>query len=137
MKQLQSAREHYARQQRIVAAGLTAARRAWRSGDTTKLVAIVTLFQMLAARDAVASVQDMLEEQGTAPPAAGTVAVSALAGIASDGRPLESLLDLAQSTQQLSTILETQLQDAARVAAGVGITARPRIGYVRMLEGES
>lgn len=137
MKQLQSAREHYARQQRISAAGVASAQVAWRAGNPRKLNAIVTLFQMLAARDAAESVPLMLAEQGETPSVAGQVAVSRLAGVASDGRPLGTLLDLAQTAEQLALFVLTQLQDAARVSGGVAITARQNVGYVRMLEGDS
>lgn len=133
---LQSALEHYARQQRITAAGLTAARRA--RGDLRRLTAVVTLFQRLAATDAVNAVDPMLAEQGIEAPPVSQVATAALAGVASDGRPLESLFGQAADEFALDLMIVTQLQDAARVAAGVSIAARPRVGgYVRMLNPPS
>lgn len=133
-----SAVEHYRRQQRIGATGLAAARQAFQQGNFTKLLAVVTLFQYLAAQDAAESVEPMLEEQGINPAPVAPVAVGALAGIASDGRALAGLLAQITDLVQLAMIVATQLQDAARTSAGVAITARPQItGYVRMLNPPS
>ena len=84
--------------------------------------------------------------------AAGVVRPSAFAGIASDGRPLASLLSspavraltliargvavnaaLDVASRQLGMIVGTQVQDAGRAADGVGIAVRERVGYVREL----
>lgn len=112
---------------------------------------------LMAAQQAAASgadeyVDSVLGESETA----GTVAAAAFVGVASDGRPLDSLLRqpeiatrvaLSQGATQtrafatgeatLRMILRTQVADAGRVADGVAIAARPNTGYVRMLVGES
>lgn len=73
-------------------------------------------------------------------------------GAASDGRPLDSLLYSAvvhgrglygsgRTDQQvmeasqtwLTMLVRTQVADAGRSAVSVGITARPRLGYLRMV----
>lgn len=129
---LASAFEHYRRQQGITALGVAAARRA---GDARRLLAVVALFQEKAAEDAIAAVGVMLAEQNIDAPLEARVNPQAFAGVASDGRPLSGLLEAATS---LPLVVATQLQDAARVAAGVAITARPTVtGYVRMLNPPS
>jgi hypothetical protein len=135
---LQSALEHYRRQQRITTAGLAAARRA--RGTHRQLLAVVTLYQRTAALDAAQSIDKMLTEQGIDAPLDGQINTDRLGGVASDGRPLDSLLRIAQqeSDTRFALLVATQFQDAARVAAGVSITARPKvIGYVRMLNPPS
>jgi hypothetical protein len=135
---LTSAREHYERQQRISAAGLIAARRAWVRGDTGRVVSAVVAAQLVAARDAVESVPLMLAEQGLSTDAAGEVDPRAFAGVASDGRPLASLLAIPETLPAFELIVATQLQDAARGAAGVATVAHPvATGYVRMLNPPS
>jgi hypothetical protein len=135
---LTSATEHYKRQQRITAAGLVSARRAWARGDMARVVSIVTATQLVAAREAAASVPLMLAEQDISTDAAGEVNARAFAGVASDGRPLDSLLAIPESVGALELIVATQVQDAARGAAGVAVTSRPAAtGYVRMLNPPS
>lgn len=133
---LQSAREHYRRQQRILAAGVSAAGRA---RGTKALLTVVTLYQRAAATDAASAVSDMLDEQNITAPLEGRVNTDRLAGVASDGRPLHSLLEIAQDPlHNFDLIVATQLQDAARIAAGVAITGRPQVlGYTRMLNPPS
>lgn len=135
---LESATEHYARQQRITAAGLVASRRAWKRRDLAQLVAVVTAAQLVAARDAADSVPLMLAEQDISTDAAGEVNPRALAGVASDGRSLDTLLAIPETLGALEMLVATQIQDAARGAAGVSVAARPAAtGYVRMLNPPS
>lgn len=133
---LRSALEHYRRQQRFTAAGLVKVRQAARSaGDVAQIVAA---FQVLAARDAAESVGGMLDEQGIESDPQGTVSPDAVAGTASDGRPLESLFAQAGSTRSLELMVVTQIQDAARGAAGLAMTNDyGATGYVRMLNPPS
>ena len=138
---LASALDHYARQQRITAKALIAARRA-RWGTLARLTAIVTTFQIVAAKDAAQSSPLMLAEQGIDTDMAGAVVPSALAGVASDGRLLESLLDLTRlpdaTEVMFDRIITTQIQDAARGAGSVAVAATPAVtGYVRMLNPPS
>lgn len=135
---LTSATEHYARQQRITAAGLAAARRAWKRGDMAALISAVMAAQLVAAQEAAASVPLMLAEQDLSADAAGTVNARAFAGIASDGRQLDTLLAIPGTLGALDLIASTQIQDAARGAAGAAVVARPTVtGYVRMLNPPS
>lgn len=130
---LHSALEHYRRQQLITAAGLLEAQTAAKRGPLA-VARVLTAYQIVAAQDALTSIPAMLAEQGIPDSPVGTVAVSNLAGRASDGRPLVSLLEQASSDTQRALMVATQLQDAARVAAGMGIAARPNVGgYARML----
>lgn len=132
---LRSAVRHYRTQQRITAAGLVAARNA---GGAGKAAVVVAAYQFAAARDAAASVPLMLAEQNIAADPVGSVAVTAFAGVASDGRPLESLLARARNGAAFDLMVTTQIQDAARGAAGVAVAARPTVqGYVRMLNPPS
>jgi hypothetical protein len=78
------------------------------------------------------------------------------AGIASDGRPLTTLLTQPAGTTlrairdgapprtaavlgatQLDMIVRSEVADAGRVATGVEVTATPTLGYVRMLSPPS
>jgi hypothetical protein len=89
--------------------------------------------------------------------AEGSVRPLAFAGIASDGRPLESLLfqpaitaldqikkgatpvrALSSGAFTLDLITRTQVADAGRTSVGTAIVARPEVtGWVRMLVGSS
>lgn len=109
--------------------------------------------QNQAAEGATAYVDAVLRAQGFDSEPEADVVAAALAGVASDGRPLPSLLyqavigtktNLGQgvSTQealeggmrQLQLIVETQVIDAGRVADGVAGNANRRgRGYVRVL----
>lgn len=134
---LTSALEHYRRQQRITAAGLIEARKAFKRGPRAA-AETVTLYQLAAARDAVDSVPRMLREQGIRDDPAGTVDITTLAGQASDARPLDTLFMQAETASQFDMMVATQLQDVARVAASIAIAARPTVtGYVRMLNPPS
>lgn len=136
---LDSAVEHYARQQRLTAAAVLAVQREWKRGPLA-VAQVLTAFQILAARDAADSVPLMLEEQHIDAPAAGAVVATSVAGVASDGRPLDTLTDLAATYGQawLGLVAATQVQDAARSASGLSIAARPRVGgWVRMMNPPS
>lgn len=131
---LQSAVEHYQRQQRITAAALVAARRS----TPAQLVQIIAALQMVAARDALAAIPLMLEEQNIDADAAAEVVPESVVGTASDGRPLDTLFQQASNRGALDLMVVTQIQDAARAAAGLGVTVRPQVqGYARMLNPPS
>lgn len=134
---LTSALDHYRRQQRITAAGLVAARKAQSRGPV-EVAKVVAAFQLLAARDAAASVEPILEEQGIDPTPVASLVATALIGVASDGRPLDTLFEQAQNAYAFGLMVATQLQDVARAAVGIGIVTRPQVpGYVRMLNPPS
>lgn len=131
---LQSAAEHFRRQQQITAAGLKAAGRA--RGNLRRLTSVVTLFQQTIATESLTGVADMLAEQNLNAPLEATVNPGGISGVASDGRPLGSLLDVASQSDDVAfaLIVTTQLKDAARISAGISIAARPNVqGYVRMV----
>jgi hypothetical protein len=163
------ARRHYVQRQLLARRALLAVRQqwarmdparirlSWQSGIGSAVFTIVSGAQYEAAAVADTSTSQMLAAQGVDATAVATVAPSAFAGIASDGRDLASLLDLAvwQSLGALRTVtrpedalkvggqfleLATGLQvvDAGRVADGVAIAARPAVtGWVRMLNPPS
>ena len=134
---LQTAREHYRNQQQIQARGIAAARRA-RRRSLIDAAATVAAFQVLAAQEAAQAVELMLEEQQIDAPAVAAVATTALAGTASDGRGLASLLDQAKTDYQFGLMVATQLKDIGRMGAGTAMAARPAVGgYTRMLNPPS
>lgn len=158
-----SATQHRAAQQRLTAQTILAARSTWsrltlgdldRSWQTIgpRLLVLVAAAQRAAATAGVAYIDEALDEQGITVRAVADVDAAALVGVASDGRPLDSLLyqpiidtkvriangaaaEVAASgaVSMLERIVATQVADAGRIATGIGITARPRVGYVRML----
>lgn len=130
---LDSAVAHYRQQQRYAAVGVAAARRAWGLRNPALVAGTLAYLQSLAARDGAASVAEMLDEQGIDAEPIGEVNTEQLAGVASDGRPLGTLTGQARSLPALETIVLTQISDASRVAAGVGVAARPKVGWTRMV----
>lgn len=160
---LRTAVESRAAQARLTAAVLAQMRRSWRRLDYANLdgswsriaadmLLVLTAGQRASAAQGASSVSRMLEEQNAADDPAGQVNPNALAGVASDGRPLETLLyqpviatkvaignganqatATASGSYVLDRIVHTQMWDAHRVATGIGITARRNVGYVRML----
>lgn len=162
---LQQVVERHSRRQKLLAQR-TANRLAalWRQVDSARFVdswqaqlpaalASLATSQATAAASAGIYVDDALEEQGLFANASGRVSSSAFAGVASDGRELESLLyqpviqslvalkngdtiarARATGLLHLDMIARTQVADAGRAAESVAIAARPKVGgYVRML----
>jgi hypothetical protein len=159
---------HHAEQQALARAAAIAAARSWSAVDPDNIarswatlldrtLADVTVAQYQAAAGADGYLAASLDSLDATAPAVGRVVPGRLAGIASDGRPLSGLLfqPAVQSLHavgagattadalrigriSLDMIVRSQVADAGRVAVGVGITARPRVGgYVRMLSGKS
>lgn len=111
--------------------------------------------QLGAARNGAASVPAILAELGQSVDPMGDVNPPAFAGVASDGRPLDSLLyhgvieakqaartmpageALAVGGAWLDMAIHTQVADAGRGAAGVAIAARPKVGWIRQASGAS
>lgn len=162
---LQAAREQYRAQKALTARATRHATSVWAQLDPVDLrsswrpllprvTSTVTAAQILAASRADAYVTASLAEQGIDPAAMGEVKPVAFAGIASDGRALDTLLDepliatltalsrgyaldaaLAGGLASLVRIVGTQVADAGRGAQSVSAVARPAVGgYVRMLE---
>ncbi len=119
-----------------------------------RIVTLMTAAQIGAARDGSAYVAQALAEQRITAAPEGAVNVSSLTGAYSvDGQVIgdldaalygavvhartgtaESLGDrLALGRSWLDMMTVTQVADAARAATGIGIAARPRIRYVRMV----
>lgn len=123
------------------------------TAQLARAVALLSGTQQLAATGADDYVSRALDAQGASTDALGSVQASALAGVASDGRDLTSLLyqpaitaltaigggaaasrALTLGQVHLDMIVRTQVADAGRVATGVATTARPHAtGYIRMV----
>lgn len=159
-----AAASYYRDQQRISGSTVLLARRLWSRlgyGDFDQawirlgplLLAALMTGQRAAVARAVDYVPVVLDELNINPDPVAEVAPAALVGIASDGRPLESLLyqtvirtrtalgeglplvaalDSGQSL--LDDIVSQQVVDAGRAAESVATVVRPEVtGYIRML----
>lgn len=171
----QAAREQALAQQRLVVATLGLTRREWARMGTEfdaswakvgpRIALLTASAQLGAARNGAASVPAILAELGQSVSPLAEVDPRAFAGVASDGRPLESLLQeaviatkvakqtvisegqgitvtyskvsdqaaLAIGGKWLDMAIHTAVADASRGAAGAAIAARPRIGWIRMV----
>lgn len=160
----QVAGDHYASQAALAATVSEAALQAWGDVDddnaerswlrqiVRRVRSIVTGGQLLSAQRSVAYVQRALGVRPDPPRPVAEVVTRQLVDVASDGRPLVSLLMQPAVTTtrarregrsrreshilgyaQLDMIVRTQVADAGRVAAGVQITATPTAGYVRVV----
>lgn len=120
------------------------------------VTAAVTAAQRTAAASALVSGALALGQQDQWAEPDGLVDPDAFAGVTGDGRSLDTLLKVPATTtrtliadgmepaealaaggRQLSMMVLTEIADAGRGAAGVQIAARPRTGYVRMLNPPS
>lgn len=166
-------------QQRLIASTLLQVRREWaqmgsefdKSWATIgpRITLLTASAQLGAARAAAAYVPLTLAELGQAVDPLAQIDPRGFAGSASDGRPLDSLLQeaviatkvakqtvtsegqgmtvtyskvsdqaaLAVGGRWLDTAIHTTVADASRSAAGVAITARPGIGWIRMVNSPS
>jgi hypothetical protein len=158
----QAVSEHYRAQQALLVATLALVRREWaRMGPDfdvswaalgRRILLLTTSAQLGAARSGAAYVPATLTELGTPVEPEAEVLPAAFAGMASDGRPLDSLLGgsvikakaargggapvneaLAVGGRALDMYVHTQVADAARGAASVAIVTRPTIGWVRLV----
>ena len=125
----------------------------WLADDVgARLFVALSTAQELAATRADPYTTRVLAEQGITISAEGEVVPLSLAGISSDGRPLEDLLlqpvittvaaqskgmpldqAMTMGANALTRIVGTQVQDASRAAAGISVATRQRVGWVRML----
>lgn len=158
---------HYALVREQEARALAVATRRWRrlgpnwigqawAERIPAITAAVTAAQRTSAASALVSGALALGQQDQWAEPDGIVDPDAFAGITGDGRSLETLLRgpaittrtliadgmepaeaLAAGGRQLSMMVLTEIADAGRGAAGVQIAARPRTGYVRMLNPPS
>jgi hypothetical protein len=160
--------EHYRDRRDLVEAAAGVAEDAWRSVSTDDLIGswressatvlvAVSGAQLAAAQDADGYLSAVLGEQDIDPASDGQVNPRPLAGIASDGRSLSTLLEqpmiatlvaigdgaavpsaLATGYATLDMIVRTQVADAGRTADQIALTARPQApGYVRMVVGRT
>jgi hypothetical protein len=163
----QATADFYRGQQRQAVATMGLTRREWARMGTDfdrswidvrpRLLLLAGSAQLGSARAGAAYVPKVLAETGQVDDAAGLVNASAFAGVASDGRPLDTLLygavtqaksavgagasasDALQSGGTwLDMVVRSLIADAGRMATSAGIAARPRVGgYVRMLNPPS
>lgn len=128
-----------------------AIRASW-AAEIPRLLALLTTAQQVAAASADGYVADIVRAAGTR-----EVVLGAFSHVASDGRPLETLLmrpavltlqaiqfghplerSLAAGQLSAELIGHTQTADAGRVADLVAVTANPAAnGYVRLLVGRT
>lgn len=123
---------HYRRQARLAVLAVRRAAAAWESGSLVQLTSAIALLQYAAARDADGYLDEFDDD------AVGRVQPLAFAGVAGDGRPLDTLWPEAESQRLIQVMAATAVQDAGRAAVAAGIAARPAVtGYVRMLNPPS
>ncbi|MFD7539575.1 hypothetical protein [Streptomyces sp. NPDC059819] len=117
------------------------------------ILAAVTAGQLSAVQGAQAFVGAAMAAQGAVAAPLGLLDPAALVGIAADGRPLASLLQLPATTTaralaageraelaaargltQMAMMTATQIADASRTATSIGMAAHPRcVSYVRVV----
>ncbi|MGW2425056.1 VG15 protein [Streptomyces sp. NPDC001709] len=123
-------------------------------GETGRqILAAVTAGQLTAAQGAQAFVAASMAVQGAIAAPLGVLDSAALVGVASDGRPLASLLQLpaittaralaagesaelaaARGLTQMAMMASTQIADTSRTATSVAMAAHPRcVSYVRVV----
>ena len=158
----QSTADFYRSQQRLQVVTLAATRRAWgqmgpdfdQSWATVgpRLTVLSSAAQLNAARSGAQYVGNVLDETGQPNNPVGEVNPSAFVGVAADGRSLDGLLygavtdaktasgqglapdaALARGGRWLDMAVQTLVSDAGRASSGVGIFARPQVGWVRMV----
>lgn len=165
--QPQAATRFYSTQQRVNRVARLEVRRLWRKMGADfeggwrriapQVLAIITEAQSAMANEASTYVPALLDSTGQPDKPEGTLAPSAFAGTASDGRRLDTLAYQAvvksgdaynkgaTQTQALSTggswldlMVQKQVADIAASAVGVMLTSRPQLtGYVRYLNPPS
>lgn len=155
---------HVGRRRRIAKAAALEVGKLWSDVDRSNIarswqqalpeaVAAVARAQVVAAAESGPYLDQLLEEYGLPAVGEDRVNIAGLAAIASDGRPLDSLIyhpaisalqtiqaggsvDQALATGAFSAdlITRTQVADAGRVADGVNVAADRNLqGYIRML----
>jgi hypothetical protein len=150
--------DQYRAQQRLIVATLGLTRREWAtigqdfdagwSRIGPRLTLLTASAQIGAARNGAAYVPASLAQTGGAVDPVGEVRPEGFAGIAADGRDLESLLygavvkartveadsldeRLQAGGQWLDMAVHTTIADTARAAASVAIASRPKTGWIR------
>jgi hypothetical protein len=168
MSALQVATEHARSRARLAEKLRLEARDAWDQVDPARisetwlwqiprLLLLLTGGQHAAAVTADRYVAEVLVEQGISPATEGRLDATSLAGVASDGRPIESLLAQPGITAKVALasgrtldsamtgggflaelIAHTQVADAGRIADQVALTTRRDAGgFTRMAVGDT
>lgn len=131
---LTSAREQYAEQQKINAAGLTQARRTAPQGEVA-VASVVAQYQLASAANTYAATPAILAEQALDAPPTGRASLSALLTAPS---AVVRMLAKADSPVAFDRLILTLIQDAGRTAASVDLGRRPALtGHVRSLNPPS
>lgn len=124
----------------------------WQAGVGPSIVETMARAQLQAAAAAPAYLRDLAEAQNVTMPEL-EVEPAAFSGVASDGRPLESLLyqpiiafkrlladgvppdeAMRRATAHVAMVVATQAADAGRSAVEAGMTANKRwVSYVRVV----
>lgn len=167
MSALSVALAHYRRRARIARALEREAASLWRQVDRARiatswlallprLAVVLSAAQRAEAAEADAYVAASQAAQGAGEPAVARLFPEAFAGVASDGRDLDTLLfqpvitakaalaggatearAMASGQAALRMIVGTQVADAGRVADQVAMVARRSQGYIRMVVGST
>lgn len=154
-------------QQALKASAVLATRRAWGrvdpadiSGSWSELASpLATLLgglQRRASADGAAMVASVLEEDGTPVSPVAPINAGAVSGFLGQGFPAEDMLELggvrakaliangmkpdaalSAAGVMLTGMVETGMADAGRQGSMLGVLARPKVGYVRMLNPPS
>lgn len=155
--------EHYVTMQRLESLAVLLLRRMWDRVDpsrildtwttqTANVLEAFTAIQLLAAEEGAAYTAATLDAQGIRAAPDAQMVPSALVGWASDGRPLETLLEaparvaleqldkgmpeekaLHAGRVSVERIARTQIADTGRAAAGIDVATRNGVGWVRMV----
>lgn len=161
----QIALRHYRRQQRITRLTANQVQELWRlldvsdltgswnAGIGSRMTQVVTAGQLASARLADHYVDEVVDAEGADPQRAGAVRPSAFAGLAADGRSLDSLMYLSVITtkqgiggglgtqdalmrglRQALTLSGSEVTQAGRGAVGTSMVGKRTIqGYVRVV----
>jgi hypothetical protein len=152
----EATREHYATMQELQARAIALGRTGQPGSASPLLLAGFVRLQTEAAEAGATYAAMTLAEQGTYTAPAALVDPAAFAGYASDGRALASLLATPAATMTslrvagtpaakaaavgvklMDRIMQTQIADVARQAAGADIVSRVGVGWVRMVNQPS
>lgn len=130
---LGSALEHYRRQQRLTAAGVTEARRV--SDDEEAVIRTIATYQLASITLTLRSTPlELQEQQIDAEPVANVRAAALLTAPAAT----TTMLSKVANKEALDRLVATLILDASRTAASVDVARRPRLtGYVRSLNPPS
>lgn len=135
---LQTAADHYQAQRSLILVALAVARRGWSIRNMSALARSLAALMEQAAANGFRSVGGMVDEQGLDAPAVGGYAPLSLSSTATDGRPLVSLLEQAETEKAVERMAWTQVADAGRQGQALGMAARPALtGYARYLNPPS